>query len=347
MRIGILLTDFGVKKSYHTTVRLAREAGNRGHEVCFFGPGDFTFQPDDHLSLKVTCPPRQRYKSSSTFLKELTEQPVQTTLMATDLDILLLRDNPAKYSKEEGWAKPCGTTFGRAAAREGTIVLNDPDGLAQANNKMYFQSFPEPVRPRTLITRELKAIKEFARDLQGDLILKPLQGSGGEGVFMVKKDANYNLNQMVEALLKEGFVIAQEYLTDAEQGDVRLYMMNGRPLRVKGRYAAFHRVRDGDDIRSNMHAGGSIEKAEVTTEMLDICEMVRPKLVKDGMFLVGLDIVGSKLMEINVFCPGGIQGMEKLEGVNFSSAVIEALERKVRYNSYYNRTFDNVTMATL
>jgi glutathione synthase len=152
---------------------------------------------------------------------------------------------------------------------------------------------------------------------------------------------------MVDALLKDGYVIAQESLPAAEEGDVRLFMMNGRPLRVKGRYAAFKRVRHGDDIRSNMHAGGTVEKAIVTPEMLDICEMVRPKLVADGMFLVGLDIVGDKLMEINVFCPGGLDGMERLEGVNFSASVIEALERKCRYAKYYDRGFDNKTMATL
>ena len=347
MKIGILVTDFEVKKSYPTTIRLAREALNLGHEVFFLTPGGFTYTPHDHLRLRVISPPRKRYKSSDTFMKELAEQPVRQTIDGSELDVLLLRDNPAKYSRDKNWAKPAGTTFGRAAVREGIIVLNDPDGLNQATNKMYFQGFPEPVRPKTLITRDLDAIKDFARELEGDLILKPLQGSGGDGVFMVKKDANYNLNQMVEALLKDGFIIAQEYLTAAEKGDVRLYMMNGRPLRVKGKYAAFQRVRSGDDIRSNMHAGGTIEKAEVTTEMLDICEMVRPKLVKDGMFLVGLDIVGNKLMEINVFCPGGLQGMEKLEGVNFSAAVVEALDRKVRYSSFYDGTFDNVTMATL
>lgn len=342
-----MITDFGVKKAVHTTVRMAREASARGHDVWFFGPGDFAYRSDDTLWMHARRAPRENYKSNTTYLSDLTTAPTEANICAAELDVVFLRDNPAKYSKEQSWARPTGTTFGRAAVREGAVVLNDPDGLMQANNKMYFQFFPEQVRPRTLITRDREEIRGFAKDLEGDLILKPLQGSGGEGVFIVKKDGHYNLNQLVDALIKDGYVIAQEYLVAAEKGDTRLFMMNGRPLRVKGRYAAFQRVRQGDDIRSNMHAGGTVEKAEVTPVMLDICEMVRPKLVKDGMFLVGLDIVGDKLMEINVFCPGGLAGMEKLEGVNFSAAVIEALERKARYAAYYNRAFDNASMATL
>lgn len=347
MKLGFLVTDFEVKKAAHTTIRLAREATNKGHEVWFLTPGDFAYEPNDSLWMRARKAPRNRYKSSSTYLNDLVTQPVTGRISAAELDVLFLRDNPAKHKPNDVWARPTGTTFGRAAFHEGTVVVNDPDGLQQANNKMYFQFFPEQLRPRTLITRDREEIRAFAAELDCDCILKPLQGSGGEGVFIVKKDANYNLNQMVDALLKTGYVIAQEYLAAAEEGDVRLFMMNGRPLRVKGRYAAFHRKRHGDDIRSNMHAGGTVEKATVTPRMLDICEMVRPKLVADGMFLVGLDIVGDKLMEINVFCPGGLDGMERLEGVNFSAAVIEALERKVRYAEFYDRAFDNKSMATL
>jgi glutathione synthase len=100
-------------------------------------------------------------------------------------------------------------------------------------------------------------------------------------------------------------------------------------LKVKGRYAAFRRRRTGDDHRSNIHAGGVMEAVEVDDTMLAVARAVKPKLRADGMFLVGLDIVGNKLMEINVFCPGGLGGMEQVEGVNFSGAVIEALEKKV------------------
>ena len=124
-------------------------------------------------------------------------------------------------------------------------------------------------------------------------------------------------------------------------------MMNGQPLRYKGHYAAFRRMRQGDDIRSNVHAGGEVAQAEITDAHRRIAEIVRPKLVADGMFLVGLDIVGDKLMEINVFSPGGLGSAQKFEKVNFANAVIESLERKVDYMSFYRRRFSNIQMATL
>jgi glutathione synthase len=128
---------------------------------------------------------------------------------------------------------------------------------------------------------------------------------------------------------------------------MRLFLMNGQPLRYKGKYAAFRRVRTGDDIRSNVHAGGTIAEAIVDDTVLSVAEIVRPKLVEDGMFLVGLDIVGDKLMEINVFSPGGLGSAQRFEKVNFSIPVLENLERKVKYMHYYRRNFSNQEMATL
>jgi glutathione synthase len=128
---------------------------------------------------------------------------------------------------------------------------------------------------------------------------------------------------------------------------MRLFIMNGQPLRYKGKYAAFRRVRTGGDMRSNIHAGGKLKEARIDETALNIAEIVRPKIVQDGMFLVGLDIVGDKLMEINVFSPGGLGSAQKFTGVNFTRAVIEALESKVNYMSYYRRNFDNAEMATL
>jgi glutathione synthase len=245
------------------------------------------------------------------------------------------------------WAQSTGIIFGRVAMRHGVIVINDPNGLSKAMNKMYFQLFPEEVRPRTVITRSSSEIKAFFKEMGGNIVLKPLQGSGGQGVFLVRPDDLPNLNQMVESVSRDGYVIAQEYLPQASEGDTRLFVMNGQPLRYKGKYAAFRRVRTGDDMRSNIHAGGKLRQAEITDAQLKIVEIVRPKLVQDGMFLVGLDIVGDKLMEINVFSPGGLGSAQKFEKVNFTHAVIQALERKVGYMTYYRRNFDNVEMATL
>jgi glutathione synthase len=245
------------------------------------------------------------------------------------------------------WAQSTGIIFGRVAMRHGVIVLNDPNGLSKAMNKMYFQLYPEQVRPKTLITRDREEIKNFAKQEGGKVVLKPLQGSGGQGVFLVQPDNLSNLNQMIDAVSRDGYVIAQEYLPQAAEGDTRLFVMNGSALRYKGKYAAFRRIRTGDDMRSNIHAGGKLRQAEVTEAMLNIVEIVRPKLIQDGMFLVGLDIVGDKLMEINVFSPGGLGSAQKFEGVNFAHAVLQSLERKVDYMKHYKRNFDNVDLACI
>jgi glutathione synthase len=152
---------------------------------------------------------------------------------------------------------------------------------------------------------------------------------------------------MIDAVSRDGFVICQEYLPAAEEGDTRLFVMNGRPLQVKGKYAAFRRIRTGGDMRSNIHAGGKLAEAQITDKDLHIAEIVRPKLVQDGMFLVGLDIVGDKLMEINVFSPGGLGSAQKFTKVNFNKYVVGALQRKTEYMEYYGRNFDNVDMCTL
>ena len=348
MRIGFMVNDIKTEEPGYTTSRLAMAAINRGHEVWVMGAGDFAYDVDEKIRARARSVPKSKYKSSDVYLKDLQGKKARLgRITVDDLDVLMLRNDPSTDTGLHSWAQTSGIIFGRAAMRHGVIVLNDPNGLSKAMNKMYFQLFPEHVRPRTIITRDRAEIKKFALDEGGNIVLKPLQGSGGTGVFLVRKDDLSNLNQMIEAVSRDGYVIAQEYLTAASEGDTRLFLMNGLPLRYKGKYAAFRRVRTGDDMRSNIHAGGKIQQAELTDTHFKIAEIVRPKLVQDGMFLVGLDIVGDKLMEINVFSPGGLGSAQKFEKVNFSHAVIQALERKVEYMSYYSRKFDNVEMSTL
>jgi glutathione synthase len=348
MRIGFVVNDIKTEEVSYTTTRLAMTAANRGHEPWLIGSGDLAFDPDDCVRARARSVSKNNYKSLKTFLEELRGPKGRAErITVDDLDVLLLRSDPASEQGRRSWAQMSGINFGRAAMRRGVIVLNDPDSLAQAMNKMYFQLFPEDVRPKTLITRDRSEIKEFAKEQGGRIVIKPLQGSGGQGVFLVRDDDLGNLNQMIDAVSRDGYVVAQEYLEAAAEGDTRLFMMNGQPLRHKGRYAAFRRLRSGDDIRSNIHAGGEKAKAVIDDVALHIAEIVRPKLVEDGMFLVGLDIVGSKLMEINVFSPGGLGSARQFEGVNFADAVIESLEKKVQYMGFYKRNFNNVDMASL
>jgi len=348
MKVGFVVNQIETEQPSYTTTRLAMTAVNRGHEAWLIGTGDLALDPDDYVRARARAAPKAKYKSLDTFLDELRGSDGRSErITVDDLDVLMLRNDPAEDIGRRQWAQLAGILFGRAALRRGVIVLNDPTSLALAANKMYFQLFPEEVRPATLITRDRNEIRHFAKEHGGDLVIKSLQGSGGQGVFLVRKNDLGNLNQMIEAVSRDGYVIAQEYLPGAAEGDMRLFVMNGAPLKYKGKTAAFRRLRSGDDIRSNIHAGGKKAQAEVDERALRIAEIVRPKLVADGMFLVGLDIVGDKLMEINVFSPGGLGSAQTFEGVNFAAAVIMALERKVQYMGYYQRNFNNVDMATL
>jgi len=348
MNIGFVVNDIKTEEPGYTTVRLAMAAINLGHQAWFMGAGDFAYDPDENIRARARSVPKSKYKTSESFLSDLQGKKAKTErITVDDLDVLMLRSDPSTDTGLRSWAQASGIIFGRVAMRRGVIVVNDPNGLSKAMNKMYFQLFPEEVRPSTIITRDRDEIKEFAKNQGGQIVLKPLQGSGGQGVFLVRPDDMSNLNQMIEAVSRDGYVIAQEYLPAAAEGDTRLFLMNGQPLRYKGKYAAFRRVRTGDDMRSNIHAGGKLRQATITDDHFRIAEIVRPKLVQDGMFLVGLDIVGDKLMEINVFSPGGLGSAQKFEKVNFTHAVIYALERKAQYMTFYRRNFDNAEMATL
>ena len=348
MKIGFVVNDVMTEQPGFTTVRLAHEAHKQGHEAYIFGVGDVAYDPDEFVRARARAAPQdKKYSSQETYLKDLQGTKALTKRITVDeLDVVMLRNVPSDDYLKRPWAATAACEFGRVAMRRGVIVVNDPNGLAKASTKMYFQLFPEEVRPRTLITRDREEIKAFAKE-EGRCVLKPLQGSGGASVFLVQENDIPNLNQMIDAVSRDGFVICQEYLPAAEGGDMRLFVMNGRPLKVKGKYAAFRRVRGGGDMRSNIHAGGKLAKAEVTDNDLKIAEIVRPKLVQDGMFLVGLDIVGDKLMEINVLSPGGFGSAQKFTKINFNKYVIGALERKAEYMKHYGRNFDNVDLCTL
>ncbi|QCR24017.1 glutathione synthetase [Pontibacter sp. SGAir0037] len=349
MTIGFVVNDVKTEGPGYATIFLAQRMHNQGHSVFLMGVGDLAYYPDGFMgATAVQADPNHKYKSCTTYLEAIqSDKAHKVRITAPDLDVLMLRNDPSAEGEGRGWAQNAGIIFGQLALRHGVIVLNDPTSLSDAVNKMYFQHFPEAVRPRTLITRDKNEIKEFFREQNSNIILKPLQGSGGSGVFIVKKDDATNLNQIVEAISRDGYVIAQEYLPQASEGDVRLFVVNGEALQYKGKYCAMRRVNSKDDIRSNMHAGGSAQAVKVDQTMLDLVELVRPKLIQDGMFMVGLDIVGNKLMEINVFSPGGLPDISEMEGVDFSAPIIEALERKVHYKKTYGVQVDNKTVAMI
>jgi glutathione synthase len=282
------------------------------------------------------------------FFKDMQTASKKTRLIdIDDIDVLMLRNDPSRDASERPWAQDAGIQFGRRAIERGVLVLNDPDSLSHAMNKLYFQSFPREVRAETLITRMPDDIKQFAKKHGGKVVLKPLQGSGGQGVFLVNAKTAANLNQMIDAISRDGYVIAQSYVKEAEKGDIRFFLMNGRPLCVDGKYAAMRRVSSKDDIRSNIHAGGKAVPVKITERELRVAELIRPKLLADGMFLVGIDIIGDTILEVNVFSPGNLQSCSDMAGVNFATTILESIERKVQIAEEFPGHFTNQALAVM
>jgi glutathione synthase len=348
MKIGFVVNDIKTEEPAYTTTRLAMTAVNLGHKSYTFGVGDFMYAADGSVHARARTTNGKTHKSLEKFLKILQSDDADSeAICLDDLDVLLLRNDPSNDATDRPWAAASGILFGQLVSRRGVMVLNDPEHLAHALNKTYFQHFPEEVRPKTCISRHVDEIKDFIAEQNGRAVIKPLQGSGGKNVFLVGQDGKANLNQMIDAVMRDGYCVAQEYLPAAANGDVRLFVMNGRPLMQDGKYAAFRRINKTGDARSNMHSGGESEPVEVTDKMLRLVEIVRPKLIADGMFLVGLDIVQDKLIEINVFSPGGLGSASEFSGVDFPALVIQELERKSQHRQYYGARMTNVELATL
>ncbi|KGM55813.1 glutathione synthetase [Lysobacter daejeonensis GH1-9] len=334
----------------YTTTVLAHEASRRGHDVCYITPDDFVLSPDDALRVHAHFVPaaKTRTRSLDRFFKDMRAAAKNSKLIdIDDVDVLMLRNDPSNDAIERPWAQDIGIQFGRRAIERGVLVLNDPDSLSHAMNKLYFQSFPREVRADTLITRKPEDIKKFARKHGGKVVLKPLQGSGGQGVFLVNAKTAANLNQMIDAISRDGYVIAQSYVKDAEKGDIRFFLMNGRPLSVDGKFAAMRRVSSKDDIRSNIHAGGKAVAVKISERELRVAELIRPKLLADGMFLVGIDIIGDTILEVNVFSPGNLQACTDMAGVNFATAIVESIERKVQIAQEFPGQFTNQALAVM
>ena len=347
MRIGFVLNDVMNETLPSTTINLVLSALNMGHEVWLMGVGDFAYDPNDTIHAHALSASKKRFKNSEDYMDHIvSKEAKKERITVEDLDILMLRNDPAA-DFDKPWAQHASLVFGSVAVEHGVIVLNDPGGLKQAINKMYFQMFPKSIRLKTLITKNHQDIIEFYRENNHKIIIKPLLGSGGRNVFLVQPEDEGNIKQMTEAVMRDGYLIAQEFFKPASKGDIRLFMVNGRPLEVNGKYAAIKRVSAKNGIRSNLHAGGQAEQIKITDKILELTERVRPKLVQDGIFFAGLDIVDDKLLEVNVFSPGGLNIAGKLENEDFCKAIIEALEQKAAYREYYSKNFNNIEMNTL
>ncbi len=191
-------------------------------------------------------------------------------------------------------------------------VLNRPSGLRNANEKAYILHFPRHI-PDTLVTHDAEAIKAFVDDHGGRAVIKPLDGHGGSEVFLLSAD-DLNLNAIIETITRVGrrYVMVQQFLPEAAQGDKRILVVDGEP------YGAILRVPKSGELRGNIHVGGRVVKAEITPGERAIIADVAPRLRRDGLYFVGLDVIGGRMTELNVTSPTGIQEMTVLDGVDYS-----------------------------
>lgn len=348
IKLAFVVNDVATEQDNYSTIRLARRAVARGHQVALIGLGDFIYDWEEGICAMATLSKISEFEDDTDYLAHLQNTGMDRTRIAlSDWDILMLRSDPAEELVARSWAPSSSLLFAQLASLQRTIVLNDPRHLTDAVNKTYFQGFPASVRPETMITREPKEVRRFLHAHGGKGVIKPLQGSGGQGVFLLDKKNRQNLNQITEAVIRDGYAIVQEYLPAAADGDLRIITLNGRPLKVDGTYASLRRFSQTEDHRSNISAGGGYEMMAPDENALAIAEIVGPKLIDDGMYLTGLDIVGDKMIELNVDTPGGISFMEDLSGVNFSGAIIDDLERKIRLQRQYDGTLTNRQLAVI
>ena len=233
-----------------------------------------------------------------------------------DTDVVFVRKDPP-FDEEYHWL-----TLLLEHVRGRTLIVNDPRGLREANEKLYACNFPD-LMPRTLVSSSKRRIKHFLDEVNGKAVIKPVEGHGGGGVFALIAGDN-NVNGLIEAVTRDGTRVAmvQELIPEVTEGDKRILLLEGEPL------GAILRVPQGD-WRSNIHVGGRVVHAKLADADRRIIETVAPRVRADGLWLVGLDVIGGKLTEVNVTSPTGIQQMSRFDGVDYPGRVVDWLERRV------------------
>lgn len=326
MNICFYVGDVAAEKPEYTTTRLALAAARAGHDVFYSDADDFVCRPDGSVHVRA-----RRARSGDTLerlLSRIQDAGPEDAMAVDDVDALMMRAEIGHELEGRPWAATAALIFGGMAARAGVLVVNDPEALALAADKSYLQRLPVDVRPRTLITRYRDDIKEFIENEGGRAVIKPLHGSKGHSVFVVSRDDESNLNQMIDAVLRDGYATAQEFLPGVEDGDIRVLLLDGEPLRVGDAYAAFRRRPSGGDVRSNMSAGARAEAVTFDDDLAALVGRVGPQLRSDGMLFVGLDVIDGKVIEVNAESPGGLGSTSAFGDVDFAAPVIDVLEKK-------------------
>ncbi len=349
MKICFVISDIKTE-TCGTTVVILKKAHERGHEVYVMSVGDFIFHRDEDISLRCKKIPKTvKGEKVEEFWSQVQDDELKYQVVpSTDMDILFLRNNPTEETSDRHWAEHSGIAFARMIQQSGVLVLNDAFAMSHAFiDKLYFEELPAEIKPNSLITRNKEDLLKFWKDNGKKMVLKPLEGSGGQDVYLIDEDKK-NFNQIVDTLITKGYIIAQEFLPDVSKGDVRVILMNGKILEQDGQKAVIRRVSsDKSEFRSNLSLGAKAKKAKLTPAMEHIVNLTAPKLIRDGLFFVGLDIVKDKLIEINVLSPGGLDHCEEIGIPDFTDTVIDALERKIVYMKHYKNKLSNRVLATM
>jgi glutathione synthase len=293
-----------------STFALLLEAQKRGHKLLYYTP--------DRLSLSgvKTLAAVQELEVRDVAGDHFRLGDSRTIDLATCDVVLLRQDPPFDLSY-------ISTTHLLERIHPKTLVVNNPASVRNAPEKLFVMDFQE-FMPPTLITREKPLIEEFRAE-HGDIVMKPLYGFGGGGVFKVAPvDPNFgSLFDMFSTTSREPWV-CQKFLPRVSEGDKRIILVDGEPL------GAVNRVPAANDIRSNMVRGGAAAETELTPREREICAKLGPELKKMGLIFVGIDVIDGHLTEINVTSPTGIRAIERLGGPNLASAIWETIERKRR-----------------
>lgn len=295
-----------------TSFAFIKAAQERGHESYHCLPRDLSIADGEahalvHRVVVIDTPPYIAFE----------HERGRHMVRLADLDAIFIRKDPP-FDRSYLYA-----TLMLERARTCPVIVNDPRGLRDANEKLYALNFPEWT-PRTIVTTDVEQIHAFAREV-GDAVIKPLDGAGGMGVLRLSP-GDKNARAIADMLTGEGrrLAMVQEYLPAVVQGDKRVLLLDGEPL------GAILRVPRSDDLRSNIHVGGSVVPAELTPREEEMVRALAPRLRADGLHFVGLDVIGERLTEVNVTSPTGIQELSRFTSVDHSAKVIAWVEARVR-----------------
>jgi len=291
-----------------STFRLAEEAQARGHELFYYTPDQLAYQVG-RLTARGWPLKVQRVVGDHALLGD--EQEVDLAAF----DVIWLRQDPPFDMHY------ITTTHLLDRVHPKTLVVNDPFWVRNYPEKLLVLEFSE-LTPPTTIARDLKTIRTF-KEKHGDIIVKPLYGNGGAGVFRLdQNDRNLaSLHELFTGFSREP-LIAQKYLPAVSKGDKRVILVDGEPV------GAINRVPAAGETRSNMHVGGRPEKIELSARDHEICRAIGPLLREKGQIFVGIDVIGEYLTEINVTSPTGIQELERFDGINVAEKIWQAIESK-------------------